>query len=1064
MKKTWKKTLSVFLTLSMVTALVPATAWADDNTEGQSTQENNIDADLEGLKSDEPETPAEGTDIVNKDAGDDETPAKGTGDAGDEDTDKPDNKDADNESNKEDEDNNDDVQAPAELENNVPMMMALRAVAKPVNGQYDSIKEAIEAGVTEITLSDNLTETVVFNENEQKTYILDLGGNTLKGTVRLDGATLTVKNGTIESNQPIVVYGSQNDTENYSVLTVDKTVTLNGLYGIIVSGYNDGSYGYGNKLGYGTVVNVAGNIDGMIFVMGNLGNSEDSASAMASSDNAPVININDGATISGGTNPGVALNGYAVMNVKDGASISGSEAIGVKRGKLNIAGGTFTATGKGNNPVEANNSGTEPSGAAISVTGTYNYAGAISVNITGGTFTSENQAAVYVGRSSKNNQPLPFEKGLDVKIEGGDFTGKEEYGAVFIAPKVDGDADTYTQKVVSGGTFNVVPAAEFVADSMARVLQDDNTYTVMAQSEVNSKGLTQNEEGIYYANDDAQALDSAAKIVKDGKTTYYKTLAAAVAAAEAGDTITLLNDITLEAGPANNIVLNQEITIEGNGKTITRTFDATDNNYEAAFQIMASGVTINNVNVEGAGEAGKDDAAFYIGANGPITIEGCTFDGSGMNNKPASGIISAYGTADKLTVKDCEIKNAKYGMYFNGISNATIEGNTIDTTQYNGIYIAKDTTDAKNENIDIKDNTLTNIATQTGVDEKYLTGIYIEGDSSATLQNNEISTKNDTPTIGGDNIVKATGLALNPTKLSLKVGKTAKLTATVEPADATDKTVTWTSNDTSIAKVSADGTVTAVARGTATITATVQTADGEKTATCAVTVTKKKSSSSSSSSSEKTYTVSKADVENGKVKVDPTKAEKGDKVTITVTPDKGYEINKVRVTDADGNKIDLKDKGNGEYTFTMPASKVEVKATFTKAEEKPVEPEDKTIVLTINQLAVSIFGETKINDVAPIIRNDRTMLPIRVVAEALGATVTWNDSLKQVTITKDDLTIEIFIGSPFAKVNGNPVQLDSPAFIENSRTYLPIRFVAENLGADVAWDQATQQVTITPGK
>lgn len=230
---------------------------------------------------------------------------------------------------------------------------------------------------------------------------------------------------------------------------------------------------------------------------------------------------------------------------------------------------------------------------------------------------------------------------------------------------------------------------------------------------------------------------------------------------------------------------------------------------------------------------------------------------------------------------------------------------------------------------------------------------------------------------------------------------------------------------------------------------------------------KKKSSSSSSSSSssdEKTYAVSKADVENGKVKIDPAKAEKGDKVTITVTPDKGYEIGKVRVTDADGNKIDLKDKGKGEYTFTMPASKVEVKATFTKAEEKPVEPEDKTIVLTINQLAVSVFGETKINDVAPIIRNDRTMLPIRVVAEALGAKVAWDNSLKQVTITKDDLTIEIFIGSPFAKVNGTPVQLDSPAFIENSRTYLPIRFVAENLGADVAWDQATQQVTITPDK
>ena len=92
------------------------------------------------------------------------------------------------------------------------------------------------------------------------------------------------------------------------------------------------------------------------------------------------------------------------------------------------------------------------------------------------------------------------------------------------------------------------------------------------------------------------------------------------------------------------------------------------------------------------------------------------------------------------------------------------------------------------------------------------------------------------------------------------------------------------------------------------------------------------------------------------------------------------------------------------------------------------------------------------------------MLPIRFVAEALGATVTWDEPTQTVTIVKGDLDIEIYIGQAFAKVNGTPVQLDSPAFIENDRTYLPLRFVAENLGATVTWDADTQKVTIIPGE
>ena len=73
--------------------------------------------------------------------------------------------------------------------------------------------------------------------------------------------------------------------------------------------------------------------------------------------------------------------------------------------------------------------------------------------------------------------------------------------------------------------------------------------------------------------------------------------------------------------------------------------------------------------------------------------------------------------------------------------------------------------------------------------------------------------------------------------------------------------------------------------------------------------------------------------ENGTVTVSPRSAEKGDTVTITAKPDSGYQLDDLTVTDKNGKKLKLTDKGNGKYTFTMPASKVEVNATFVKEVE-----------------------------------------------------------------------------------------------------------------------------------
>ena len=84
----------------------------------------------------------------------------------------------------------------------------------------------------------------------------------------------------------------------------------------------------------------------------------------------------------------------------------------------------------------------------------------------------------------------------------------------------------------------------------------------------------------------------------------------------------------------------------------------------------------------------------------------------------------------------------------------------------------------------------------------------------------------------------------------------------------------------------------------------------------------------SGSSSAPTYSVTVDKTENGSVTVSPKSASKGDTVTVTVKPDSGYVLETLTVTDKNGNELTLKDKGDGKYTFTMPAGKVEVKATF----------------------------------------------------------------------------------------------------------------------------------------
>lgn len=350
--------------------------------------------------------------------------------------------------------------------------------------------------------------------------------------------------------------------------------------------------------------------------------------------------------------------------------------------------------------------------------------------------------------------------------------------------------------------------------------------------------------------------------------------------------------------------------------------------------------------------------------------------------------------------------------------------------------------------------------------------------------------------VTGDKYVVTNEIALDKKSTRIRRGYTDTLKAIVEANGKTYDVaapITWASDKESVATVK-DGVVTGVDYGTATITATLGTTtetpdttetpatqaeddtatggdavtDGDNTpsntlkASCTVTVFKKSSSGSSSSgggggSSAAKHGVTISDSKNGAVTASAAKAETGDKVILTPKADEGYALDKITAKDKDGKEVKLKAEKDGTYSFTMPKGGVTVDTTFKQAEgtastDKPAAA-TKTIILQIGSTAVIVDDQAIINDVAPVIRNDRTLVPIRVITEALGGQVAWNEAAKEVTLTVNGKEIKMTIGKALEKYGVAPV-------IIGGRTFVPVRFVADELGAVTTWDDATKTVTI----
>ena len=251
--------------------------------------------------------------------------------------------------------------------------------------------------------------------------------------------------------------------------------------------------------------------------------------------------------------------------------------------------------------------------------------------------------------------------------------------------------------------------------------------------------------------------------------------------------------------------------------------------YDANLTI--NGANVNAVVTETNGRGVELSTGQVGNPNLTIEVKGGSLQASGQPNgiKFFTSANNTYANANLKVSGNAMVKTSGITTDADGIGSQgavlTTEAGSCETggivfdgnkgTVYGKVTLQKDLTIKSGQTLDIPSGA----------------SLTIDSGATLTVDGGELTGEN-IPTEGV--VYKVTEVKLDKTNLALEVGGTATLTATVQPADATNKTVTWKSSDTNIATVDTDGNVTAVAEGTATITVT--TVDQSKTATCEVTV------------------------------------------------------------------------------------------------------------------------------------------------------------------------------------------------------------------------------------
>ena len=377
-----------------------------------------------------------------------------------------------------------------------------------------------------------------------------------------------------------------------------------------------------------------------------------------------------------------------------------------------------------------------------------------------------------------------------------------------------------------------------------------------------------------------------------------------------------------------------------------------------SFEFEPKAFTVcDNSREAGTWSANKNDeknvqnGQLYVMTSGNVTVENCEFD---------KVVLTMFNTTGTSTVKNCNFANVYNSYAIKDIrgENISVTGTTIENCG-GGIMASQTANDTTVKSVDISDNVFKNVdVADTAAEGKVGTRAILQIASSGNYTDADFTLDGNTATNCGpilrqlnksfDNsnaITKVkgdlTGLLDENGKLTYtgdSLPKTTEENPNPEKPQPTIYTVKFSGSDVADKKVVSGTEITLPTAtkygytfkgwklGTETKNANDKVTISSDTTFTAVWQSNSSSSGSSGSSTSAITTPSKT--ENGTVTVSPRYASKGDTVTVSVKPNSGYVLETLTVTDKNGNELTLKDKGNGKYTFTMPAGKVEVKATF----------------------------------------------------------------------------------------------------------------------------------------
>ena len=157
--------------------------------------------------------------------------------------------------------------------------------------------------------------------------------------------------------------------------------------------------------------------------------------------------------------------------------------------------------------------------------------------------------------------------------------------------------------------------------------------------------------------------------------------------------------------------------------------------------------------------------------------------------------------------------------------------------------------------------------------------------------------------------------------------------------------------------------------------------------------------------------------------------------------------------DPNNFKINILDYGRNPKIIAKLGNKTSTIALYDES--------TRLIKMKINDVNYSINGESKKMDAKPFIKNNRTLVPLRFVVEALGGEVNWDGENRLVRVNSNGKNIELKIDSQIIKIDGKDVKIDQAAIIKGDRTYVPIRFIAENLDMVVNYINESREIEIS---